>query len=139
MDTRIQPAAKTLLSLARKLPLQGTQVPDALQSTLEKLRPANYPQIHKHHAVWYPSLPVLLIAWVARGSQISSRPTLKMTLRSQRPTKARRCKHKGSISPRVVGVVEGGHTLTKRSSPWAATSNGLLSPTPCPNLCVRGC
>ena len=45
VDTRIQPAAKTLLSLARKLPPprklppQGTQVPDAVQSALEKLRP----------------------------------------------------------------------------------------------------
>ena len=43
-------------------------MPDALQSALEKLRPANYPRIDKHHAAWYPSLPVLLTAWVARGS-----------------------------------------------------------------------
>ena len=43
-------------------------MPDTLQSALEKLRPANYPRIDKHHAVWYPSLPVLLTAWVARGS-----------------------------------------------------------------------
>ena len=67
-DMCIQPAAKTVLSLARKLPPQGTQVPDALQSALEKLRPANYPRIDKHHAAWYPSLPFLLTAWVARGS-----------------------------------------------------------------------
>ena len=40
MDTRIQPAAKTLLSLARKLPPPGTQVPDALRLALERLRPA---------------------------------------------------------------------------------------------------
>ena len=68
VDTRIQPATKTLLSLAHKLPPPGTQVPDALQSALEKLRPANYRQIDNHHAAWYPSLPVLLTAWVARGS-----------------------------------------------------------------------
>ena len=43
-------------------------MPDALQSALEKLRPANYPRIDKHHAAWYPSLPVLFTAWVARGS-----------------------------------------------------------------------
>ena len=68
VDTHIQPAATTLLSLARKLPPQGTQVPDALQSALEKLRPANYSRVDKHHAAWYPSLPVVLTAWVARGS-----------------------------------------------------------------------
>ena len=68
VDTRIQPVAKSLLSLARKLPPPGTQVPDALQAALEKFRPANYPRIDKHHAAWYPSLPVLLTAWVARGS-----------------------------------------------------------------------
>ena len=43
-------------------------MPDTLQSALEKLRPANYPRIDKHHTAWYPSLPVLLTAWVARGS-----------------------------------------------------------------------
>ena len=43
-------------------------MPDALQSALEKLCPANYPRRDKHHAVWYPSLPVLQTAWVARGS-----------------------------------------------------------------------
>ena len=68
IDTRIQPAAKTLLSLARNLPPQGTQVPDSLQSALRKLRPANYPRIDKHHAAWYRSLPALLTPWVARGS-----------------------------------------------------------------------
>ena len=70
VDTRIQPAAQTLPSLACKLPPQGTRVPDALQSALEKLRPANYPRIDKHHAAWYPSLPVLLTAWVARRSLV---------------------------------------------------------------------
>ena len=67
VDTRIQLAAKTLLSLARKLPPSSTPVSDALQSALQKLRPASYPQIDKHHAAWYLSLPVLLTAWVARG------------------------------------------------------------------------
>ena len=55
-------------SLASPLPPQGTQVPDALQPALEKLRPADYPRMDKHHAAWYPSLPVLLTAWLARGS-----------------------------------------------------------------------
>ena len=68
VETRIQSAAKTLLTLAEKLPPQGTRVPDALQVALDKLRPANYPRIDGHHAVWYPSLHVLLTAWVARGS-----------------------------------------------------------------------
>ena len=36
--------------------------------TLDKLRPTNYPRIDKHHAAWYPLLPVLLTAWVVRGS-----------------------------------------------------------------------
>ena len=40
VDTRIQPAAKTLLSLARTPPPQGTQVPHARRSALEKRRPA---------------------------------------------------------------------------------------------------
>ena len=57
-----------MLSLAHKLPPPGTQVPDALPSALEELRPANCPQIHKHHAAWHPFLPVLLIAWLAGGS-----------------------------------------------------------------------
>ena len=35
---------------------------------MDKLRPANYAHIDKHHAAWYPSLPVLLTAWVACGS-----------------------------------------------------------------------
>ena len=43
-------------------------MPNALQSALEKLCPANYPRIDKHHAAWYPSLPILLMVWVARGS-----------------------------------------------------------------------
>ena len=43
-------------------------MPDALQSVLEKLHPANYPRIDKHHAAWYQSLPVLVTAWVARVS-----------------------------------------------------------------------
>ena len=64
----IQTAPKTLLSLARKFPPQGRQVPDALHSALEKLRLATYPRIDKHHTAWYSSLPVLLAAWVARGS-----------------------------------------------------------------------
>ena len=70
MDTRIQPAAKTPLSLARKLPPQGTRVPDVLQTALDKLRPVNYPVdcIDGRHAVWFPLLPVLLTAWVARRS-----------------------------------------------------------------------
>ena len=67
VDTRIQPPAKTLLPLARKLPPQGARVPDILQTALDKLRSMNYPRIDGRHALWFPSLPVLLTAWVARG------------------------------------------------------------------------
>ena len=65
---RIHSAAKLLLSLARKLPPPATRVLDALQPALDKLCRANYPRIDKHHAAWFPSLPVLLTAWVACGS-----------------------------------------------------------------------
>ena len=68
VDTRIHPAPKTLLSLARKIPSQGTEVPIALQLALEQLRPANYPRMDKHCPAWYACLPVLLTALVARGS-----------------------------------------------------------------------
>ena len=67
VDTRIQPAAKAVLSLARKLPPKGTSVLEAC-SRQDKLRPASYPCIHGSHAAWFHSLPVLLTAWVARGS-----------------------------------------------------------------------
>ena len=67
VDTRIRP--KALLSLSRKPPPpKGTQAPNVLQEALDKLRPANNHRIDKHHAAWYPSLLVLLTAWVARGS-----------------------------------------------------------------------
>ena len=69
LDTRMHsPGCEDPTFSRRKVPSQGTQVPDALQSALEKLRPMNYPRIDKHHAAWYQSLPVLLTAWVARGS-----------------------------------------------------------------------
>ena len=68
VDTRIQPAAKTLLSPAHKVPPQGTQVREVSQAALDKLRPTNYPRVDARHAAWFPSLPVLLTASVARGS-----------------------------------------------------------------------
>ena len=37
VDTCIQPATNALLSLARKLPPQGTQVPDVLQAALDQI------------------------------------------------------------------------------------------------------
>ena len=46
----------------------STQVSNVLQAALDKLCPANHPRIDKHHAAWYPSLPVLLTAWVAPRS-----------------------------------------------------------------------
>ena len=51
VDTRSKPAVKPLLSLACKLPPQGTQVPDTRQLALEKLRRAKYPPIDKHGMV----------------------------------------------------------------------------------------
>ena len=68
LPTCIQPGAKTKLSLARKPPGQGTGVPDVLQTALDKLRPPNHPRIDGRHVAWFPSLPVLFTAWVARGS-----------------------------------------------------------------------
>ena len=43
-------------------------MPNFLQAALDKLRPAKYPRIDRHHAAWYPSLPALLTARVAQDS-----------------------------------------------------------------------
>ena len=66
VDTGIQPAAQTLLSVARKLPLQGTHISDVLRTALEKHRPGNCHCIDGQDVPWSTSLPMLLTAWVAR-------------------------------------------------------------------------
>ena len=60
VDTRMQPRAKALLYLARKLPPQGSRFSDILQAVLDKLRPTTYPCIDCRHATWFPLLLVLL-------------------------------------------------------------------------------
>ena len=42
-----------------------TGVAEVLQTAQDKLRPTNYPLINDRHAAWFPSLLVLLTAWVA--------------------------------------------------------------------------
>ena len=73
VETRISRLRRPCSLLLANFPPPGTQVPDALRSALEKLRPANYPRMDEHHAGWYPSLLVLLTAWLARESPDLSR------------------------------------------------------------------
>ena len=64
----MKPADNGMQSFVRKLTLAGIGVPDVLQTSLDKFHLANYPRIDRRPVAWFVSLPVLLTAWVARGS-----------------------------------------------------------------------